>query len=375
MRKGLPFAFVFVLFFYCSTFAQFPKYLYGIISWYGDDFAAKKTAGGAVYDPQKLTAAHKNLPFGTELEIENMENGKKTRVKINDRGPFVENRILDVSRKAAEDLGFLKKGTVYARVTLIKVGDNKPETSQGEAAPVSNSEAASSNPSLPAEAQTLPEGGPVAVVPAPAPSVAAGSSSQKTNDKQEVTVSNQVRVTNYVDVPVTNVIDVPPYEEKIVERDASDSNKINLDIKSDEEFILSEPVEKTPDASNLVPSAGNDEYKELEVTPEVLLSNENVVKEEEKNTKNEAVQEKGKGLGTGEYVIQTGAFHQEIHALGLYELLKSKGFPVFTSEAHVKGRKWIRVRTGYYSNLSEAKTALDKLKSLKIKGVVLKVNK
>ncbi|MFN3660400.1 MAG: septal ring lytic transglycosylase RlpA family protein, partial [Brevinematales bacterium] len=102
---------------------QFPKYLYGVASWYGEEFAGKKTASGATYDPNLYTAAHRTLPFGTLVEVENLENGKKVQLTINDRGPFVDNRILDVSQKAAEDLGFLQKGTAYVKVTIIRLGE------------------------------------------------------------------------------------------------------------------------------------------------------------------------------------------------------------------------------------------------------------
>lgn len=88
----------------------------GVASWYGPDFHGKYTSNGEVYDMHKLTAAHQTLPFHTIVEVENMENGRKTRVRINDRGPFLKNRIIDLSFKAAEELGITDSGT--ARVVL-----------------------------------------------------------------------------------------------------------------------------------------------------------------------------------------------------------------------------------------------------------------
>jgi rare lipoprotein A len=83
----------------------------GVASWYGAEFAGRATASGEIFDPVQLTAAHAELPFGTYLIVTNTENGKKIAVRVNDRGPFVRSRILDVSRAAAERLDMLSAGT------------------------------------------------------------------------------------------------------------------------------------------------------------------------------------------------------------------------------------------------------------------------
>jgi rare lipoprotein A (peptidoglycan hydrolase) len=83
----------------------------GVASWYGAEFAGRATASGEIFDPAQLTAAHAELPFGTYLIVTNTENGKKIAVRVNDRGPFVRSRILDVSRAAAERLDMLSAGT------------------------------------------------------------------------------------------------------------------------------------------------------------------------------------------------------------------------------------------------------------------------
>jgi len=102
---------------------------YGIASWYGPGFHGKQTASGEIYNMYKLTAAHKTLPLGTYVKVINLENGKSVIVKVNDRGPFVEGRIIDLSYAAARKIGMLKKGT--AKVKLIALGkkiDHKYET-------------------------------------------------------------------------------------------------------------------------------------------------------------------------------------------------------------------------------------------------------
>ena len=92
----------------------------GLASWYGTDFHGKKTANGEIYDMYAMTAAHKTLPFNTYVSINNLENGRKTRVRINDRGPFVRGRIIDLSYTAADRLGIVGPGT--ARVEIIALG-------------------------------------------------------------------------------------------------------------------------------------------------------------------------------------------------------------------------------------------------------------
>lgn len=95
------------------------------ISWYGKDFDGRPTSSGEIFDMNALTAAHKTLPFGTMLEVTNLENGKKVIVRVNDRGPFVADRELDVSRKAAETLGIIDEGIARASIRKID-GLNAP---------------------------------------------------------------------------------------------------------------------------------------------------------------------------------------------------------------------------------------------------------
>ncbi|WP_457567943.1 septal ring lytic transglycosylase RlpA family protein [Desulfurobacterium sp.] len=95
----------------------------GIASWYGPNFHGRKTASGEIYNMYKMTAAHKTLPLGTYVKVINLENGKTTIVRINDRGPFVPGRIIDLSYAAAEKLGILSKGT--AKVKIIALGRKK----------------------------------------------------------------------------------------------------------------------------------------------------------------------------------------------------------------------------------------------------------
>src|SRR5690606_26117103 len=77
----------------------------GVASWYGPGFHGRKTANGEIYDQNEFTAAHRTLPFNTLVRVENLRNGRSVIVRINDRGPFVDDRIIDLSHKAARNLG------------------------------------------------------------------------------------------------------------------------------------------------------------------------------------------------------------------------------------------------------------------------------
>jgi rare lipoprotein A len=91
----------------------------GMASWYGGKFHGRTTASGEPYDMNDLTAAHPNLPFGTKVRVTNLANGRSVVLRINDRGPYVKPRIIDVSRQAAERLGFRRAGLAKVRVEVI----------------------------------------------------------------------------------------------------------------------------------------------------------------------------------------------------------------------------------------------------------------
>ena len=91
----------------------------GIASWYGGKFHGRKTSNGEIYNKYSMTAAHKTLPMNTMLLVKNLGNGKKTVVRINDRGPFVRGRIVDLSYTAAKELGIVKKGIARVQATAL----------------------------------------------------------------------------------------------------------------------------------------------------------------------------------------------------------------------------------------------------------------
>lgn len=104
----------------------------GVASWYGPKFHGRTTANGERYDMNGLTAAHRTLPFGTELLVRNLDNGRTCRVRVNDRGPFVRGRILDLSYGAARKLDMVGSGTARVELVLLAQGDGPAPSRQGQ---------------------------------------------------------------------------------------------------------------------------------------------------------------------------------------------------------------------------------------------------
>ena len=91
----------------------------GEASWYGPGLEGKKTASGEIFDDSKLTAAHKTIPLGSKAKVTNLTNGKTVEVQINDRGPFIDGRMVDLSQAAAKALGMIDRGTARVQIDLL----------------------------------------------------------------------------------------------------------------------------------------------------------------------------------------------------------------------------------------------------------------
>lgn len=126
--------------------------LRGVASWYGEEFAGRTTANGEIFDPSGLTAAHRTLPFGTVLDVRNVKTAQSVRVRINDRGPYIGNRVIDLSYAAARQIGLIEPGVGDVEISIVTLGSGERE------------------PPVPFEA-TIAE----APVVAPAPAPAAGA--------------------------------------------------------------------------------------------------------------------------------------------------------------------------------------------------------
>src|SRR2546423_5287391 len=126
-------AVIFFVIYGCATTQPQPAVqtaepLHGVASWYGQEFAGRTTANGEIFDPLLFTAAHRTLPFGTVVDVKNSKSGESVRVRINDRGPFVGNRMIDLSYAAAQQIGLIDPGSGEVDVKIVSVGrgDREP---------------------------------------------------------------------------------------------------------------------------------------------------------------------------------------------------------------------------------------------------------
>ena len=133
-----------------------PKYdETGLASWYGEPFHGRSTANGETYDMNVVSAAHKTLPLPSFVRVTNLENGRSMVLRVNDRGPFVNGRIIDVSRRGAQLLGFYEKGTAKVRVTVVQDADGGAIVPKPETAPAAQVAVAAA-PQAGVQAEALP---------------------------------------------------------------------------------------------------------------------------------------------------------------------------------------------------------------------------
>ncbi len=102
---------------------------YGNASWYGGPLHGKKTASGERFDMYSFTGAHRELPFGTIIMVTNLRNGKEVYIKVNDRGPFVKGRIVDLSHAAAKAIGFNRRGVIRVKIEVISLPSSSTSSS------------------------------------------------------------------------------------------------------------------------------------------------------------------------------------------------------------------------------------------------------
>jgi rare lipoprotein A len=179
----------------------------GIASWYGAEFTGRPTASGEIFDPSLLTAAHPTLPFGTLLRVTNIHNNKQVLVRINDRGPFVAARIIDVSRAAAEQLDMISTGTAPVVVeTLVPLSLLSAGTSGTEVPPTPVPQVQARpvvpEPQIPAAGLPNPEPSPAI----PVPGSTTGISGQETPQTQ----SNYTGFSQQIPLTAVVIPGIPP---------------------------------------------------------------------------------------------------------------------------------------------------------------------
>lgn len=107
--------------------AKVAETLRGVASWYGEEFAGRTTANGEIFDPAQLTAAHRTLPFGTVLDVLNPKTNQSVRVRVNDRGPYIGGRVIDLSYAAAQKIGLIEPGIGEVQIAIVRIGSGDRE--------------------------------------------------------------------------------------------------------------------------------------------------------------------------------------------------------------------------------------------------------
>lgn len=192
----------------------------GIASWYGNPFHGQRTANGDIYDMNAMTAAHQTLPMPSYVRVTNLENGRSVILTVNDRGPFVQGRIIDVSNKAAQLLGFVEKGTALTRVEAVS-------------APTENLIAARG--AVPRTA-TTPAAVQIAAAPRPAVAVEALAPVTGVPVARQVPLNPLPRVVNAAMPPEVTLVGVPVVNRLYVQAGAfasyDSANNVRLALSS-----------------------------------------------------------------------------------------------------------------------------------------------
>ncbi|WP_120496695.1 septal ring lytic transglycosylase RlpA family protein [Kiloniella sp. EL199] len=163
----------------------------GIASWYGPGFDGKKTANGEIYDQYALTAAHRTLPMPSLVRVTNLGNGRSIKLRVNDRGPFSNNRIIDVSRRAAQLLGFELQGTAKVKVEILEE-ESRQLTAQAQGKDYTPQVVSSDNTTLAAPTET------VTAEPLDAPITTTSTTSQPTSSLQTASIEPTANFTDGV---------------------------------------------------------------------------------------------------------------------------------------------------------------------------------
>jgi rare lipoprotein A len=190
MRAGIAAAILFLAY-ACATTAPQPakqqiEIMHGMASWYGQEFAGRTTADGEIFDPMLLTAAHRTLPFGTLVEVRNPKTSQTVRVRINDRGPYVGDRLIDLSYAAAKVIGLIEPGSGEVDLNVITMGKGEREP------PAPYTVTVATVADVPVVAMPTPAPAPVPIAPSPAPAPAIVDQVQVIEEHHAVETRKQV---------------------------------------------------------------------------------------------------------------------------------------------------------------------------------------
>ena len=290
----------------------------GIASWYGPNFHGKKTANGEIFDMTLISAAHRTLPMPSVVRVTNLENGRSLIVRINDRGPFARGRIIDLSRRAAELLGFTNKGTAMVHVRLLADESRRAALAAGATGQdmaAFGPPAPKASPSVPVSIEELTPLDGVAVATGPEP-------------LSDATLPPDVAPATPPIAPASGQGSPPPFGAMtaiIPDRPA---------IAGPEKVVAVAPAPDRPAPIEVatLPTREEVEHVKLDHAPNIF--------------------------------IQAGAFREYVNANRLRARLASLGHPVNVSQVYVTNQPFFRVRMGPLSTVEDADRALERVVAL-----------
>lgn len=272
----------------------------GLASWYGDPFNGRKTASGEIYDKWAMTAAHKTLQMPSLVEVTNLENGRKLVLRINDRGPFVSGRIIDLSRGAARKLGVEKTGVARVRVRILKKESQRmKQLALANMSPKAIGVAARTAAVAPSQPPTAP------VVASPAPAAVGGPTA----------------------------LTVPPLANQTATRPSPVASPVQV---STPRSIRSENLAPRPATRIAPPPAASPPPVVVAAKPKVVAP---------------------AAPGEGSIFVQAGAFRSAGNARRLRDALASIG-QARVVPAQVRGQRYYRVRLGPVASIEQGNRLL-----------------
>ena len=289
---------------------------HGTAGWVGQEFAGRTTANGEIFDPMLMTASHRTLPFGTLLDVRNPKTGQSVRVRVNDRGPYVGDRLIDLSYAAAQQIGIAESGGGEIEMTVVKMGRGDREPPAAFAVNVPDEKTVAAMPATPAPAPVTPAPVPVPapVQPQPQPQP---EPAPATVDRVEVTElhANGTETRRQVSANGTSIEEVP----------------VNKSGHSG--------AAAPPSASSPAPATG----RAAGVPPKSAPATSRA----------------------GRYMVQVGAFSQEGNAKALQQKLKAIG-----QEATIDHTSLYLVRIGPFETHEQAASVRAKLEAAGISAIV-----
>lgn len=289
---------------------------HGVAGWVGQEFAGRTTANGEIFDPMLMTAAHRTLPFGTLVDVHNPKTGQTVRVRVNDRGPYVGDRLIDLSYAAAQQIGLADGGGGEVDINVVKVGrgDREPPAAFSVSVPDSTSVA-----TIPPPATT-----PVPV-PAPTPTPAPAESQP---------------------APVPATVE----SVQVIEQHTS-GTETRKEVAADGTTIVKVPVTSTPLPAAVPAPAPVTPTKHT--TPAAKTSAPAPSRPQSASPR------------TGRYHVQVGAFSQEGNAKALQKKLKAIG-----QDAMIEHTSLYLVRIGPFETREQAVGVRAKLEAAGISAII-----